>query len=275
MSPSSVMPASSSTTTCRALSCRAPWSSRHNSEATVRLWASSPRLEFTTELDWHDRRLLLKTRFPLAVRASRATFETAFGVIERPTHRNTSWDAARFEVSGHRFVDLSEPGYGVALLNDGRYGYHALGNELGLSLLRSPHYPDPLADEGRHELTYALLPHPGGWLEGGVLMEAEDLNRPLLAMVCRAGAEARVRPLGVDGVSLGLAALKPPESGDDGSLVLRLYEPQGARGTARLSLAEGWKVAASLDLLEGGVGEPEYGFLPFQVRSYLLTRGGG
>ena len=75
-------------------------------------------------------------------------FETAFGVVERPTHRNTSWDAARFEVAGHRFADLSEPGYGVALLNDGHYGHHALGNELGLSLLRSPVWPDPLADEG-------------------------------------------------------------------------------------------------------------------------------
>src|SRR3989442_12753757 len=73
---------------------------------TVRLWANSPRLEFLTELDWHDRRLLLKTRFPLAVRAPRAAFETAFGVVERPPHRNTSWDAVRFEVAGHRFADL-------------------------------------------------------------------------------------------------------------------------------------------------------------------------
>jgi alpha-mannosidase len=239
---------------------------------TVRLWSNSPRLEFATELDWHDRRLLLKARFPLAVRSARATFETAFGVVERPTHRNTSWDAARFEVAGHRFADLSEPGYGVALLNDGRYGYHALGSELGLSLLRSPHYPDPLADEGHHELTYALLPHPGGWLEGGVLMEAEDLNRPLLTLACQAAAEARVRPLAVDGVALGLAALKPTE-GADGSLVLRLYEPQGARGTARVGLPEGWWAAASLNLLEEGVGDPEYSFRPFQVRTYLL-RGG-
>ena len=238
---------------------------------TVRLWRNSPRLEFATVLDWHDRRLLLKTRFPLAVRAPRATFETAFGVVERPTHRNTSWDAARFEVPGHRFADLSEPGYGVALLNDGRYGHHALGSELGLSLLRSPHYPDPLADEGHHELTYALLPHAGGWLEGGVLAEAEDLNRPLLVLACRAGGEARARPLVVDGVSLGLAALKPAEDRSGRSLVLRLYEPQGARGTARLALPEGWRAAASLNLLEEGVGEPEYGFLPFQVRSYLLT----
>ena len=104
----------------------------------VRLWAGSARIDFATRLDWHDRRRLLKARFPLAVRASRATFETAFGVIERPTHRNTSWQQAAFEVAGHRFADLSEPGGGVALLNDGRYGHHALG-------IRAGHQPAALA----------------------------------------------------------------------------------------------------------------------------------
>ena len=161
----------------------------------VRLWAGSARIDFATRLDWHDRRWLVKARFPLAVRSDRATFETAFGVVERPTHRNTSWDDARFEVAGHRFADLSEPGYGAALLNDGRYGHHALGSELGLSLLRSPTWPDPLADEGVQEVTYALYPHAGQWLEGGVLAEAEDLNRPLLVHPVTAAAETRLRPL--------------------------------------------------------------------------------
>ena len=235
----------------------------------VRLWANSPRLEFATRIDWHDRRLLLKTRFPLAVRSPQASFETAFGVVERPTHRNTSWDEARFEVPGHRFAVLSEPGYGVALLNDGRYGHHALGSELGLSLLRSPIYPDPRADEGRHELTYALVPHSGTWLEGGVLAEAEDLNRPLLALPCRAAGAGRLRPLAVEGLPLGLAALKPAE--DVGGVVLRLYEPQGARGVARLRLPRGWRLTDELDLLEDRIGRPDLDFGPFQVRSYLLS----
>ena len=92
---------------------------------SVRLWANSARIDFFTRFDWHDRRVLLKARFPLRVRADHATYEGAFGVQTRPTHRNTSWDAAKFEVAGHRFADLSETGYGVALLNDGRYGYEA------------------------------------------------------------------------------------------------------------------------------------------------------
>ena len=234
----------------------------------VRLWAGSARIDFATRFDWHDRRWLVKARFPLAVRAPRATFETAFGVIERPTHRNTSWQQAGFEVAGHRFADLSEAGYGVALLNDGRYGHHALGSELGLSLLRSPVWPDPLADEGEQELVYALLPHAGTWFEGGVLAEAEDLNRPLPARAVDRGAGTSLRPLRVDGLPVALGALKPLEDG--GGLVLRSYEPQGARGRVALELPDGWEADAALDLLELETGPPDLAFTPFAVRSWRL-----
>ena len=229
----------------------------------VRLWAGSPRIDFHTRLDWHDRRWLLKARFPLAVRSPRATFETAFGVVERPTHRNTSWDAARFEVAAHRFADLSEPGYGAALLNDGRYGHHALGAELGLSLLRSPVWPDPLADEGEQELVYALLPHAGGWLEGGVLAEAEDLNRPLLARPAR-GGPAALRPVRIEGLPVGKALE------DGGGLLLRVYEPQGARGAVTVDVP-GWALSP-VDLLERPAGEPGLALGPFAVRGWRLTR---
>lgn len=236
----------------------------------VRLWSNSARIEFRTTLDWHDRRLLVKARFPLAARATHARFETAFGVVERPTHRNTSWDAARFEVAGHRFADLSEPGYGAALLNDGRYGHHALGNELGLSLLRSPVYPDPRADEGEQMFTYALYPHRGGWLEGGVLREAQDLNRPLLARRVAASGPTSWQPLRLEGLQLGLGTLKALEDG--GGLVLRTYEPQGARGRVEASLAPGWTLDAELNLLEEELGPPELEFTPFRVRSWRLKR---
>ncbi len=234
----------------------------------VRLWAGSARIDFATRLDWHDRRWLLKARFPLAVRAPTALFETAFGVIERPTHRNTSWQQAGFEVAGHRFADLSEAGYGVALLNDGRYGHHALGSELGLSLQRSPVWPDPLADEGEQELVYALLPHTGTWFEGGVLAEAEDLNQPLPARAVDRGAGTSLRPLRVDGLPVALGALKP--LGDGGGLVPRAYEPQGARGRVTLELPGGWEADAALDLLERETGAPDLAFTPFAVRSWRL-----
>ncbi len=238
----------------------------------VRLWAGSARVELFTRLDWHDRRWLLKARFPLAVRSPRATFETAFGVVDRPTHRNTSWDAARFEVPGHRFADLSEPGYGVALLNDGRYGHHALGDELGLSLLRSPVWPDPLADEGAQELTYALYPHAGGWHEGGVLAEAEDLNRPLLARRSGAAAGSSLRPLRIAGLPAGLGALKVLEDG--GGLLVRVYEPHGARGRVVVDTPDGWRADAALDLLERPAGPPDFELEPFAVRTWRLSRAG-
>jgi alpha-mannosidase len=238
----------------------------------IRLWSSSPRLDFRTTIDWHDRRWLVKARFPIAVRAPAASFETAFGVIQRSTHRNTSWDAARFEVAAHRFVDLSEPGFGVALLNDGKYGHHVLGSELGISLLRSPVYPDPLADEGIQHFTYALLPHPGGLSEGSVLMEAEDLNRPLLARPVQADGPAEWQAIELDGLALGLGTLKVLEDGE--GLVFRAYEPHGARGWVTAAPPPGWDFDAALDLLEEGEAPPGTYFTPFQVRSWRLRRSG-
>ena len=157
--------------------------------------------------------MLLRSLTPADVRAERATFECAFGVVTRPTHRNTSWDEAQFEVAGHRFADLAEPGFGLALLNDAKYGHSARDNVLGLSLVRSPVYPDPLADEGEQRFAYALMPHAGAWREGGVREEAEDLNQPLLVGLARGLAPATLAPLGCDGPSApGSARSKPPRT---------------------------------------------------------------
>jgi alpha-mannosidase len=236
---------------------------------SVRLWSNSARLDFATRFDWHDRRILLKARFPLAVRSDHATYECAFGVHSRPTHRNTSWDAAKFEVVGHRFADISEPGYGVALLNDGRYAYDALGGQLSLSLLRAPILPDRLADEGPQSLTYALLPHAGAWWEADVLAEAEDLNRPLLHAA--APGPARTVPLvTVTGPRVGLGALKPAEDGD--GLILRLYEPAGGRGPITVTPPPGWVVAGEVSLLEDAAPSPSPLIRPFEIRSWRLRR---
>jgi alpha-mannosidase len=237
---------------------------------TIRLWANSPRIEFRTDIDWHDRRTLVKANFPLAIRAETAIFECAHGIIRRPTHRNTSWDQAKFEVAAHRFVDLAEHGFGVALLNDGKYGHHALGNELGISLLRSPVNPDPLADEGLQSFTYALVPHSGDWLTGGVLEEAEDLNQPLLARPLEGADEAVWQAVRIEEISLGLSGFKPAEEG--GSLILRTYEPAGARGTAKVALPSGWEIAEEVNLLEEEAGAANLSFTPFQVHSWRIKQ---
>ena len=145
------------------------------------IYRSSPRIDFRTEVDWWEQQVLLKVAFPVAVRSTRATYEIQWGSIERPTHWNTSWDYARFEVVGHKWADLSEGGYGVSLLNDCKYGHDIKANVLRLSLLKSAVHPDTAADKGHHVFTYSLLPHAGDWRAGGTVPEAYALNYPLLA----------------------------------------------------------------------------------------------
>jgi alpha-mannosidase len=236
---------------------------------TYVLLAGSRRLDFETRVEWHERQVLLRALFPVSVRSHEATFETMYGVVKRPTHRNTSWDEARFEVSAHRFADLSEPGYGVALLNDGKYGHSARDNVLGISLLRGPLYPDPLADEGEHSFTYSLFPHQGDWTEAGVTSEALALNSPIVARF--GGAEpAEHGLLETEGLELALGSLKLAEEGED--MILRLYEPHGARGectlrfvrppqsVTRTNLLE--EPGESLEVYEGGV---RLAVRPFEV----------
>jgi alpha-mannosidase len=215
---------------------------------TYRLWTESKRLDIETEIDWHERRVLLKALFPLNVRTHEATYETMYGAVQRPTHRNTSWDAAKFEVGAQRFADLSEPGYGVALLNDGKYGYGAHGNVLNISLLRSPMYPDVYADEGEHHFTYSLLPHAGDWTSGGVVDEAFALNSPLI--VAPAGTETAGETGFVqsEGLPVALGSLKVADVGE--GVVLRIYEPHGARGAATLRFNRDMRRVERVNLLE-------------------------
>ena len=214
---------------------------------TLALAANGRRLDIETWIDWRDRRALLRTLTPAAVRAERATFECAFGVVTRPTHANTSWEEAQFEACAHRFVDLSEPGFGLALINDAKYGHSVRGNVLGLSLVRAPVYPDPLADEGEQSFTYALMPHAGDWREGGVREEAEDLNQPLLTTPAdvsrrrRRAARLRGRERGARRVEAGRGRRRPDPAG------LR------AGGRARafaFRLPAGWRDAGAVDILE-------------------------
>jgi alpha-mannosidase len=217
----------------------------------VRLDAGSERLEFRTEVDWHESHQLLKVCFALAVRARNATYETPFGFTERPTHYSTSFDRARYEVPGHRFADLSEHGFGAALLSESKYGWSCLGGELRLTLLRSPKSPDPEADMGRHEFSYALLPHTGGWREANVLGQAAAFNSPLRFTEWPHGESSFAE---ADG-GLVLDTVKQAE--DSGAVVLRLYEPYGGRGVARVRLARPFTTARRTNLLEDDIGELE------------------
>jgi alpha-mannosidase len=238
---------------------------------TYALEANGTRLDIETEIDWHDRHCLLRTLTPVDIRAPFATFEHANGVVRRTTHNNTSWDAAQFEVPAHRFADLSEAGFGVAILNDAKYGHSVKGNVLGLSLVRSPVYPDPLADEGGQRFTYALYPHAGDWYEGRVREEAEDLNQPLLGAAASGVHHVTYRLMVPQGIDAALSALKPAEDGQ--GLILRVYEPAGRRGDFAVTLPDGWQVVAPVNILEDVVGRDDGTALkPFEVRSWRISR---
>lgn len=233
------------------------------------LAAGARRLDIRTTLDWHDRRVLLRTLTAVAVRTRTATAECAYGVVTRPTHTNTSWDEAMFEAAAHRFLDLSEPDFGLALLNDAKYGHSARGNVLGISLLRAPIYPDPLCDEGEQTFTYALMPHAGTWAEGGVREEADDLNQPLVAMAVSGVAAGGWQPIAVRGIPAALSGLKPAEEG--AGLILRVWEPAGRRGDFALDLPEGWRAEGPVSILKEPMAGDTCGLKPFEVKSWRLV----
>lgn len=222
---------------------------------TYMLAAGSPRLDIHTRIDWREERRLLRALFPVNIRSRFATHEIAFGHIQRPTHRSNPWDAAMFEVCTHRWMDLSEPGFGVALLNDGRFGCSCHDNVMGLSLLRSPKFPDPGADIGEHEFTYSLMPHGGDWRAAGVAAEAQSLNAPLFAIPLSA-EQAGVYPdhwqpveLEVEPpVAVEVAAIKPAENGE--GIIVRFVEIHGGRGCVRIKWNLPVLAVRAVDLLE-------------------------
>jgi alpha-mannosidase len=240
---------------------------------TVRLDAGSPRLEFRSEVDWAESHRALKVLFPVAVRAPTATYEMPFATTERPTHYSTSRDLAQFEVPGHRFADLSEHGFGVALLTDCKYGYSTLGGDMRITLLRAPKEPDPDADMGRHSFAYAVMPHAGGWREAGVAAEARRFNSPLVWAQTGLSLPSFAS---VDDPNLVLDTIKQAE--DSKAVLIRLVEMHGGRGTARLRLGFPFTQARSCNLLEDPgpalpavAGSVELAYRPHQVVSLLVS----
>jgi alpha-mannosidase len=239
--------------------------------------AGSRVLRFECEVDWHEEHRLLKVAFPVAVRSSRATYEIQFGHVERTTHANTPWDQARFEVCAHRWADLGEAGYGVALLNDCKYGYDIRDNVIRLSLLRAPTHPDPTADQGHHRFTYGLLPHRGDFRQAGVIQAAEDLNFPLRMVrggVAEGGARRRSL-VEVDTPQVVVEAVKRAEDSD--AVIVRLYEAWGGRCRARVITSLSASSAHLCDLLERDIEEVpvrgdtvELDLTPFKILTLKL-----
>jgi alpha-mannosidase len=244
-------------------------SPRSTIRQVVSLDALSPRLDFSCDVDWHEKHKFLKVEFPINVRSSFATYEIQFGHVQRPTHFNTSYDLARFEVPAQKWADLSEPDFGVALLNDCKYGYAAHGNVLRLSLLRAPTLPDPQADQGWHQFRFALFPHQGDPQSAGVTEEAYRFNVPVLIEES-GGNDIQQTFFSVDNSAIMVDTIKKAEDSD--AIILRLYESRGTRGKVLLSSPLPIKSVSMVNLLEDEIsllhwqdGEVELIFRPFEI----------
>lgn len=252
-------------------------------EQELWLYADHPRIDFCTRITWRDREKLLKVAFPLKVRTRTATYDLPFGNIERPTHRNTSWEQAKFEVCGHKWADLSEGNYGVALLNDGKYGYDARENVLRLSLLRSPIRPDAHSDQGEHTFTYSLLPHAGSWRHAQVDRYAYELNSPARsAIIKRNGSDQKAAIpavhslLQIDSRSVMTEVLKQSEDGR--GLVLRTFDSHGTHARVPIAFGVTLKGAAETDLLEekpqavslSGPASLSACYTPYEIKTHRL-----
>lgn len=264
----------------------------------ISLRAGAKRLDFETEVDWHEREKFLKVAFPVDVRADRSAAETQFGHVFRPTHTNTSWDAAKFEICAHRFLHVGEAGWGAAVVNDSTYGHDVTRGvrpdggtttTIRLSLLRAPRYPDPETDQGTHTLRYAFVP---GARIADAVREGYLINLPGRRF---SGTAAAVLPLlSVDNPAVVTESVKLADD-RSGDIVVRLYESLGGRASARVTAGFPVSTATLTDLLERPLpdaGSPADGaeaadgqvpvsdgrevalsFRPFEIRTLRLKRG--
>lgn len=210
-------------------------------------YAESRRIEFSTHVDWKEHQTLLKVHFPVAVHTDEATFDVQFGNLTRKTHQNTSWDVARFESCGQKWMDLSEGHYGVSLLNDCKYGHSVKDSNMALTLIKSGIEPNPTTDQEEHDFTYAIYPHAEGWRQANTVAEAYKLNQPLYAETgTKTGLDCSFAS--VEASNVILETIKKAEDGE--GVVLRMYESENAFTKTKLTVNTEFKKALICNLLE-------------------------
>ena len=224
---------------------------RKASKSTIRqkiiFYADSRRIEFSTHVDWKEHQTLLKVHFPVAVHTDEATFDVQFGNLPRKTHQNTSWDVARFESCGQKWMDLSEGHYGVSLLNDCKYGHSVKDSNMALTLIKSGTEPNPTTDQEEHDFTYAIYPHAEGWRQAQTVTEAYKLNQPLLVEM---GTETKPAYsfASVDASNVIMETVKNAEDGE--GTVIRMYESENSYTKTKLTVNAEFKKAFICNLLE-------------------------
>ncbi len=237
---------------------------------SIHFYADSRRIDFETYVDWKEHQHLLKVHFPVDIHTDEAAFDIQFGNLTRKTHANTSWDKARFESCGQKWMDLSEGHYGVSLLNDCKYGHSVKDSNMALTLIKSGIEPNPATDQEEHYFTYALYPHAGGWREAGTVREAYWLNQPVLA--ADGGQPGSCYSLAVvDKENIVLETVKAAEDGT--GTVYRMYESENAKTKAHLTVKQPFTKAYICNLLEETQAEAqvEGNRVAFTCRPYEIV----
>ncbi|QGQ95306.1 alpha-mannosidase [Paenibacillus psychroresistens] len=244
------------------------------------LTSQTKRVDFDTFVDWQENDKMLRAAFPVQVYTNSVNCDIQFGHIKRQTHRNTSWDSAKDEICAHQWIDLSQHDYGVALLNDSKYGFKADGNVLDINLLRSPSHPDPVCDRAQHQFVYSLLPHEGDFVQAQIYKEGYVLNVPLRVtrIDSNVGEQAPSDSFyELDSPYVMIEAVKKAE--DSNSIIIRLYETSGRNVETNLQVKIPFGSAALVDLMEQEL-QPitqdeqriKLSFTPFEIKTIQLTR---
>lgn len=245
----------------------------------IYFYANSSRIDFETYVDWKEHQQLMKVEFPIAVNANEATYDIQFGNLTRPTHSNTSWDKAKFEVCAHKWADLSDGGFGVSLLNDCKYGYSIRNQVMTLSLIKSGIDPNPTTDQEEHWFTYSILPHEGSWKDGATVQQAYMLNVPVLSS-CPAGKADVVNNtssfIDVNAENIIIESIKKAE--DELGTIIRMYEFENKLTTAKISLGRKYSKVIECDLLERDIlcaaedtKEVSFTIKPYEIKTFRIV----
>lgn len=247
-------------------------------EQIVSVYRESRRIDFDTKVYWTNKDVLLKVAFPVDIHAHQASYDIPFGVLERPTHWNTSWDWARFEVCAHKWVDLSEGDYGVSLFNNCKYGHDIKDNVIRLTLIKCAGAPDPMADVGVHYFKYGLYPHAGGWREAKIPQRAYEFNvdpQLLTGEFNHSMIKANQPIVMIDRDHVLLDTIKWAEK--ENAMIIRLYECYNQRGYVTLQLAVSPKSVTECNLLEREDHEVDWQdnkikffIKPFEIRTFKV-----
>lgn len=245
---------------------------------TIQIYSELPRIDFVNHIDWKESQILLKAAFPVDIHTDKATYEIQYGNVERPTHWNTSWDYARFEVCAHKWADLSEGDYGVSILNDCKYGHEIKDGNIRLTLLKSATYPNPDADKEVHDFTYSIYPHTGDWKTAGTVQAAYELNCPAYTMVEAAhggNLPSELSLVSLDQDNVMIEVVKKAEDSND--IIIRVYECYNRRTTAKFTFLKDISAAGECDLMENNIESLEFSknsfsfeIKPYEIKTFKL-----